>query len=128
MVGRWHQHCGWGVCFLVGLGGFESLGRDGGEGDAVGEIADAGADTRARVSKPPRTRNEVERWLRRGSGAWEDIGLWRCKGWGTSGSQTPPKTGSLRGRQTLSGAWAGTAHTTGAGYGGQHAGMDRPAV
>ena len=37
-------------------------------------------------------------------------GLWRRKGWETLGSQTPTKTGSLCGRQTASGAWAGTAH------------------
>ena len=36
-------------------------------------------------------------------------GLWRCKGWETTGSQTPTKTGSA-GRETASGAWAGTAH------------------
>ena len=35
-------------------------------------------------------------------------GLWRCKGWETSGSQTPTKTGSV-GRETAYGAWAGTA-------------------
>ena len=35
-------------------------------------------------------------------------GLWRCKGWETIGSQTPIKTDSA-GRETASGAWAGTA-------------------
>jgi hypothetical protein len=35
-------------------------------------------------------------------------GLGRCKGWETSGSQTPTKTGSGRERQTASGT--GTAH------------------
>ena len=36
-------------------------------------------------------------------------GLWRRKGWETSGSQTPTKTADVGG-QTASGAWAGTAH------------------
>ena len=35
-------------------------------------------------------------------------GLWRYKGWETTGSQTPTKTGSA-GRETASGVWAGTA-------------------
>ena len=40
-------------------------------------------------------------------------GLWRRKGWETLGSQTPTKTGGVRG-QTASLAWAGTAQTAGA--------------
>ena len=40
--------------------------------------------------------------------AWGCGGLWRCKGWETSGSQTPTKTGAVGG-QTPSAAWAGTA-------------------
>ncbi len=41
--------------------------------------------------------------------AWGGGGLWRDNGWETLGSQTPTKTASLCGRQTASGAWAGTA-------------------
>ena len=41
-------------------------------------------------------------WCGRGDG------LWRRKGWETTGSQTPTKTGGA-GRETASGAWAGTA-------------------
>jgi len=52
--------------------------------------------------------------LERGPGGGLDErgggGLWRRKGWETSGSQTPTKTDSLCGGQTASGAWAGTAH------------------
>ena len=40
---------------------------------------------------------------------WGDGGLWRDTDGETFGSQTPTKTGSLCGRQTASGAWAGTA-------------------
>ena len=35
-------------------------------------------------------------------------GLWRCKGWETSGSQTPTKTDNVGGK-TAYAAWAGTA-------------------
>ena len=48
---RWHQHRGRGVVPLVGLGCWESLGRDGGAGDAVGVSTDLDAEARLRVSQ-----------------------------------------------------------------------------
>ena len=61
-----------------------------------------------------------------GEAVWCDGigGLWRCKGWETSGSQTPTKTDKVGG-QTASPAWAGTAQRSergsdgGAGYVGE---------
>lgn len=50
-VRRRHQHCGWGVVPLVGLGCWESLRRDSGAGDAEGVITDLDADARLRVSQ-----------------------------------------------------------------------------
>ena len=54
---------------LVGLDGFESLGRDGWAGSAIDTGTVAGSGPRARVSKPSRARNAVERRPRRRSGA-----------------------------------------------------------
>ena len=62
------------------------------------------------VTKGAERAKRVERGPGGGLAGLGAGGLWRRKGWETLGSQTPTKTGSLCGRQTASGAWAGTAH------------------
>ena len=59
----------------------------------------------------PSDQGRGTKWSVAGEAVWcgGDGGLWRCKGWETSGSQTPTKTGAAGG-QTPSAAWAGTAH------------------
>lgn len=46
----------------------------------------------------PSDQGRGTKWSVAGEAVWcgGDGGLWRCKGWETSGSQTPTKTGIVR--------------------------------
>jgi hypothetical protein len=97
------------VVSLVGLDGFESLGRDGGAGAAVDAGTVAGSGPRARVSKPSRARNAVERWAGRRSGSVGAAGSgapWK----GDLGLPGTAEETDAVGGQTASRPWAQRAH------------------
>ena len=94
---------------LVGLDGFESLGRDGGAGTGVDVGTASGSGARARVSKPSRARNAVERWAGRRSGSVGAAGSgapWK----GDLGLPGTAEETDAVGGQTASRPWAQRAH------------------